>query len=753
MTKIHDVMFEFGAKLKNTVPNAFSTMNKAMAETGAKIAQLAKSNPFSSLKDVDALKRSFETAKAKEDALSNGFNRLSERTQNMQYKFANATGKVKILGEELKQIENPTQKQIKQFERAKQQAEYFQNQLIDLRHEVNKSSDELKKQANIVKELGEQYSRQAARAKNAAIIKSHREKVSQSLLDANNSIAVARIAVSSASFMAEPIKQAMKFESVMADIRKLVHFDTPQEFAEMGEQLKQLSTRVPMAVDGLGHIAAAAAQAGIAKQDIMQFTENAAQMGVAYNISAEQAGDMMAKWRSAFKLNQDQVIKLADQVNILSDNSAATGVQIGEVVSRIGSLGKIAGIAESEVAALAATSIGAGVAPEIAATGIKKMMTTLTSGTAATKNQADAMGKLGINVVKLSKNLQTQGVPALLNVLDKIKQLPKEVQSSTLKQIFGEESIAPIAGLMNNLDEVRKNLGLVGDSTKYAGSMMREFNARSATTENSLQLFKNNLSAIAITMGNTFLPPINQAIKDINNLLQNSIAPFITAHQEAIFTIGKFGAGLVAVIAGVAIAKSAFSGLAAVWAVGSGALKILGNMLLWFIPAQTRAAIASKLMAYWQGVVNVVMNANPIVRIITGIIALGGAIYWVCTHWDTFTGWLKKAWDMIKEVFGWVGKLTGAIASLFDGNDGKRKLEIEYELKNSSRYAGNVESLATNQKERLNANRPNMTLNSNPTVIIQGDANKNDIKVAMTQAQEKQKNEFANLWGNERFAN
>ena len=46
-----------------------------------------------------------------------------------------------------------------------------------------------------------------------------------------------------------------------------------------------------------------------------------------------------------------------------------------------------------------------------------------------------------------------------------------------------------------------------------------------------------------------------------------------------------------------------------------------------------------------------------------------------------------------------------------------------------------------------------MTLNSNPTVIIQGDANKNDIKVAMTQAQEKQKNEFANLWGNERFAN
>lgn len=753
MNKIHDIMFEFGAKLKSTVPQAFGIMNKAMTEAGTKIAQLSKGNPFASLKNIDELKRSFEIAKAKEDVLSSGFNHLSERAQNLQYRFANTTGKVKLLYEEIKKSESPTKQQIQQFERAKQQAAYFQNQLIDLRSEVSKSSIELKKQVNTVKELGDQYNRQAARAKNAEIFKSHRERVSQSLLDANNSITIARSAVNSASFMTEPIKQAMKFESVMADIRKLVHFETPQEFAEMGNQLKQLSTRVPMAVDGLGHIAAAAAQAGIAKQDIMQFTENAAQMGVAYNISAEQAGDMMAKWRSAFKLNQDQVVKLADQINILSDNSAASGVQIGEVVSRIGSLGKIAGIAESDIAALAATSIGAGVAPEIAATGIKKMMTTLTSGTAATKGQADAMGKLGINVVKLSKDLQTQGVPAMLNVLDKIRQLPKEAQSSTLKQIFGEESIAPIAGLMNNLDEVRKNLGLVGDKTKYAGSMMREFNARSATTENSLQLFKNNLAAIAITMGNTFLPPINQAIKDINNLLQNSIAPFITAHSDAIFTIGKFAGAMVVAVAGIAVAKAAFSGVNAIWLVGSGALKLLGNTLLWFIPAQTRAALASKLMAYWQGIVNVVMNANPIVRIVTGIVALGSAIYWVCTHWDTFTGWLKKAWEMIKEVFGWVGKLTGAIASLFDGNDGKRKLEIDYELKNSSKYAGNIENLATNQKERAQANRPNMTLNSNPTVIIQGNAKPEDMKVAIAQAQEKQFNELNNLWGNERFAN
>ncbi len=746
-------MFEFGAKLSGSLPQAFNTVNKAVLETRNKISQLSNQNPFSKLNNLDELKHSFDTAKAKEEALAAGFNKLSERTQNMQYKFANAIGKVKLLNGEITKSGPPTAEQARKFGKAKSQAEYFQKQLIDLRGEVSLSSGKLKEQAHIVKDLGDQYARQSSRAKNAQIIKSHKEKISQSLLDANNSIVVAKTAASSMNFMVEPIRQAMKFESVMADIRKLVHFDTPQEFAQMGEQLKQLSTRVPMAVDGLGHIAAAAAQAGIAKQDIMQFTENAAQMGIAYNISAEQAGDMMAKWRSAFKLNQDQVVKLADQVNILSDNSAATGSQIGDVVSRIGALGKIAGVAESEIAALAATSIGAGVAPEIAATGIKKMMTVLTSGESVTKNQAIAFDKLGINTVKLSKDLQTRGVPAILEVLDKIKKLPKDAQSSMLKQIFGEESIAPIAGLMYGLDEVRKNLGLVGDKTQYAGSMLREFNARSATTENSLQLFKNNLAAIAITMGETFLPPINQAIQSINNLLQNSIAPFIVAHKDAIFVIGEFAAGLAAAVAGIAIAKAAFAGLNAVWVVGSGALKVLGSTLLWFIPTQTRAWMATKLMAYWQGIVNVVMNANPILRIVTAVIALGSAVYWVCTHWDTFTGWLRKAWEMVKEVFGWVNKLSTAIASLFDGNDGKHKLEIDYELKNSSKFAGNLDTLTAQQQKMSMLKSGTMTYNSNPTVVIQGNADQNDIKVAMSQAQNKQQREFSNFLENGRFAN
>ncbi|UTW68688.1 phage tail tape measure protein [Anaerobacillus sp. HL2] len=40
-------------------------------------------------------------------------------------------------------------------------------------------------------------------------------------------------------------------------------------------------------------------------------------MGVAFDVTADEAGQMMAEWRTAFKMNQTEVSTLADQINYL----------------------------------------------------------------------------------------------------------------------------------------------------------------------------------------------------------------------------------------------------------------------------------------------------------------------------------------------------------------------------------------------------------------------------------------------------
>lgn len=174
--------------------------------------------------------------------------------------------------------------------------------------------------------------------------------------------------------LALPVNAAIGFESKMADIRKVVDgLDDKKAFAQMSDDILTLSTQLPMAAEGIAEIVAAGGQAGIARGDLMQFANDAVKMGVAFDTTAEESGQMMAQWRTAFKLTQEDVVVLADKINYLGNTGPANAKKISDIVTRIGPLGGVAGVASGEIAAMGATIAGMGVESEIASTGIKTL--------------------------------------------------------------------------------------------------------------------------------------------------------------------------------------------------------------------------------------------------------------------------------------------------------------------------------------------------------------------------------------------
>ncbi|MGN8581997.1 UNVERIFIED_CONTAM: phage tail tape measure protein, partial [Campylobacter jejuni] len=91
----------------------------------------------------------------------------------------------------------------------------------------------------------------------------------------------------------------------------------------------------------------------------------------------------MAEMRVAFKMSQDEVGGLVDQINYLGDSTPNSAAKILKIVQRIGPLGEIAGVSAEQIAAMGA-SITA-LEPEIVSTGLKNMMINLTKGSSATK--------------------------------------------------------------------------------------------------------------------------------------------------------------------------------------------------------------------------------------------------------------------------------------------------------------------------------------------------------------------------------
>ncbi len=319
-------------------------------------------------------------------------------------------------------------------------------------------------------------------------------------------------------FVTDSVQAAVDFESAMADVAKVVdglrdeNGNLTDSYYAMSDSIVQMSKDIPMAAEDLAAITASAGTAGIAAEELTAFTETAAKMGVAFDTTADQAGDWMAKWRTSFSMGQEEVTALADQINYLSNNSASTASEISTIVTAVGPLGDVAGISAAQIAALGSTMVGVGVQQDVAATGIRKLATTMVAGSSATKAQATVLQQLGLDATEMAQRMQTDAEGAILTFLEAVSKLPEAEQAAALKNYFGQESVGAIAPLLTNLDVLRERFEMVADAQLYAGSMDAEYAARAATTANNIQLYENRIAALKIQIGNYLLPVVNKVL-------------------------------------------------------------------------------------------------------------------------------------------------------------------------------------------------------------------------------------------------
>ena len=486
-------------------------------------------------------------------------------------------------------------------------------------------------------------------------------------------------AVTAGATLAVPVKLAVDFESAMADIRKVIDFETPQQFKEMGEDILSLSQRIPMTARDLADIVAAAGQAGIERNELLAFAESAAKMGVAFDITAEQAGQMMAQWRTAFKMSQKQVIELADQINYLGNTTAASAPKISDIVTRIGPLGEIGGATAREIAALGATMVSVGVGEEIAATGIKNLILRLTSGASATKTQKEAFETLGLSATQMAKMMQEDAQGAILAVVNALRKIPEHKRAAVLTDLFGRESVAAIAPLVTNVEQLEENLRKVGDATQYAGSMEKEFEARSATTANSLQLLMNTITRLGVTVGSVLLPPLAELAQSVAKVV-GRVADWMGKHERltkilvyatsAMLAL-KIAIAVVGFVIGSVLVKLAHfyvwmvknnvaTKIATVstkaWALAqkglnvvlglSGKLLSVGKLIAYNV-ATKAVALGTKLWAAAQWLLNAALSANPIGLLIIAIAGLIAGFVLLYKKSETVRNIISRLWDVI----------------------------------------------------------------------------------------------------------
>lgn len=374
--------------------------------------------------------------------------------------------------------------------------------------------------------------------------------------------AAAVVGTALAGMGALSLKTAMSFETSMAEIDKTVDFASSNGLANMRKELQALTTQIPQTFEELAAVTATGGQLGIAEKDLVHFTEVMAKMGVAFDIPAQQAADSMAKIANVFQIPIENIDRLGDAINTLSNNTPATAAQLIDSLQRVGGVAKVFGLSEDATLGLTGALIAMGKPAEVASTAVNSLLTSFSTLDNATKSQLIGFEQLGLNIDDFSKLVATDGKQAIITYLEAINKLEQSKRIGTNALIIGKEfgdDITMLAGSVGVLENNWEMLGETVNTTKdYFGSMDVEFEKISATSANKMVLIKNNIDGVVASLGDAFIPALNELLLKMTPMVA-IVGTWVSANPELIQQITLIGGSLIGTVLGLKLAVDGFT--------------------------------------------------------------------------------------------------------------------------------------------------------------------------------------------------
>ena len=392
------------------------------------------------------------------------------------------------------------------------------------------------------------------------------------------------------------VKQSMELETAMAGLTKVVDFDTPDGLLNMRREFEKLSTEIPVSTKELFNMAAAGGQLGVPAEKLKEFTVLTAQMATAFDMSAEVAGDSMAKLANIFGKPIETMGEFGDMINTVSNNMPAKAREIVESLSRIGGSAKAFGLAEQEAVALAGSMISLGKAPEVASTAINSMITTLSTLDTKDQDVAQSLKAMGLNAEEFGRTIKEDGYKAIMQLLDGINQLPKDQQIGMVTDLFGKEfgdDILQLAGAPEVLEKIN---GLLAEQGNYIGSMAKEAANVSGTRASQTEMFANALKNASAAFGDSFKPAISAVQEALTPLLE-SFTKFAQDNPNLVAGIAAIATGVLGLVAGLGAVMVILPTMAAGWALLSAGMAAVSLPMLGIV-AGIAAVIAIGVLLY-----------------------------------------------------------------------------------------------------------------------------------------------------------
>lgn len=199
---------------------------------------------------------------------------------------------------------------------------------------------------------------------------------------------------------AAAINAGIEFESAFAGVKKTVDA-TDQQLSTLKDGILDMSERIPESAAGIASVAEAAGQLGIATDDILSFTETMVNLGVATNLTADEAASSLAKFANITGMSADDYDNLGSAIVALGNNFATTEADIVAMSTRLASAGSVVGLNESQILAVSTALSSVGIEAEAGGSAISKLLKDIETSAKGYGTASSVISQTGMSLREL----------------------------------------------------------------------------------------------------------------------------------------------------------------------------------------------------------------------------------------------------------------------------------------------------------------------------------------------------------------
>lgn len=343
------------------------------------------------------------------------------------------------------------------------------------------------------------------------------------------------------------VDASIEFESAMTGVAKTTDL-SQAELGDMADAIQDLSTRIPATTTEIAGVAEAAGQLGIAKDDILAFSEVMVNLGVATNLSSDEAASALAKFANVVGMSADNYERLGSTIVDLGNNFATTEADIVSMATRLSSTGAIIGLTEPQIMAIATALSSVGIEAEAGGSAISKLLKQFETMVATGSDKLENFASIaGMSAAEFSQKWGEDAVGALSAFINGLGEIDAAGGSSVavldelgITEVRLSNAVQALASSHGILD---KALSTADTAWKNNTALAKEAATRYETTESKLQMLSNACNNAKIAIGDKLTPAVGNLAETGTKLLtgiadgidkSNLLVPIITSVATAI---------------------------------------------------------------------------------------------------------------------------------------------------------------------------------------------------------------------------